>query len=331
MKKRISKKRIKKKKSAKPNSNKKYVTLSNKWYGKTLKGIKIHFEGSKPKGLGKDGSFKFGKHTLETLISKFGIDNFKLILNKEVNSIEHRYGKMWVKISSNLLDKMDKEERAQNRDVKNTIVRSHFGEAYPKYFKNVVKQPYVPGTLERILNKDIISELTKDDREAVNLFIPEFISEESLKTLSLIKAKSEIKSLKTFVKNFEKEIYKKHAEHWWQEYIQNSILLIQQGYIKSLEKLNVAIGNMKFPDFALISHDGYLDILEIKRPDTKLLKEDAKRNNFYFDTELSKAIIQTENYMDLVSKHRDPLRSHIKDNHEIVVFTKYLPCLSVPA
>jgi hypothetical protein len=46
--------------------------------------------------------------------------------------------------------------------------------------------------------------------------------------------------------------------------IQGRILIIQQGYIRSIEYLNVAIGNTKFRDFALVTHDNYLDILEIK-------------------------------------------------------------------
>ena len=39
--------------------------------------------------------------------------------------------------------------------------------------------------------------------------------------------------------------------------------------------MNVAVGNTKFPDFALVTHDNYLDILEIKKPDTRVLKEDS--------------------------------------------------------
>src|SRR5207247_10421719 len=48
-------------------------------------------------------------------------------------------------------------------------------------------------------------------------------------------------------------------------YIQARILIMQQGYIRPVEKMNVAIGNTKFPDFALVTHDNYLDILEIKK------------------------------------------------------------------
>lgn len=95
------------------------------------------------------------------------------------------------------------------------------------------------------------------------------------------------------------------------------ILLIQQGYIQALEKLNVATGNTKFPDFALVKHDSYVDILEIKRPDTNLMKLDAGRRNYYWDPEISKAIVQLENYLESVSRSGSELRSYIKDTYEI--------------
>lgn len=75
--------------------------------------------------------------------------------------------------------------------------------------------------------------------------------------------------------------------------------------------MNIAIGNTKFPDFALVTHDNYLDILEIKKPDTPLLKPDNSRNNFYWDSEPAKAIIQIENYISGITEHGDAVRSYI--------------------
>ena len=92
---------------------------------------------------------------------------------------------------------------------------------------------------------------------------------------------------------------------------------MQQGYIKALDKLNVAIGETKFPDFCLVTHDNYLDILEIKKPDTQLLKLDAGRGNYYWDTEMSKAVSQTENYIEQVVNKASDMRSYLFDKQEI--------------
>ena len=108
-----------------------------------------------------------------------------------------------------------------------------------------------------------------------------------------------------------------YAEGWWQSYIKKNILIIQQGYIAAVDKMNVAIGTTKYPDFALVTHDNYLDILEIKKPNTQLLKNDAGRGNYFWDPEISKAIIQVENYIEHVSHHADAVRNHIRDNYKM--------------
>jgi hypothetical protein len=36
--------------------------------------------------------------------------------------------------------------------------------------------------------------------------------------------------------------------------------------------MNVGVGETKFPDFSLLTHDNYRDILEIKKQDASLLK-----------------------------------------------------------
>lgn len=100
-------------------------------------------------------------------------------------------------------------------------------------------------------------------------------------------------------------------------FIQAKILLIQQGYIKAIEKMNISIGKTKFPDFSLVTHDNYLDILEIKKPDTPILRLDNSRDNYYWDPEMAKAISQLENYLENISKFASDVRSHILDTYKI--------------
>lgn len=88
---------------------------------------------------------------------------------------------------------------------------------------------------------------------------------------------------------------------------------MQHGYIKTIEKLNVAIGDTKFPDFCLVTHHNYLDILEIKRPDTDLFQLDSSRGNYYWTAEMSKAISQTENYIEQISSKAAVVRSYLLD------------------
>jgi hypothetical protein len=59
----------------------------------------------------------------------------------------------------------------------------------------------------------------------------------------------------------------------------------------------------KFPDFLLIDAYNYLDIYEIKKPTTNLLKKDESRGNYYWDVEIAKAISQVENYIAQVDRN----------------------------
>jgi len=303
-------------KSIRSKSTLNYVTIKNyKMYGKIWRGIKIFFEGRKPKKLKKDGRINFGKHILENLKGKF--DRFHWIISKDIDSIEIKRGIHKVRTSVQLLDKMDNEFWDRRRDIKNDIVRHFFSITFPKFFKKGDTGIYVPGTLSRIVNPRILYKLSKEDKNALINFLPGFISLESIASVNLLKANTEIKSLKELADNFRQSIEENHSESWWQRYIRGKILLIQQGYIKAIEKMNISIGNTKFPDFSLVTHDNYLDILEIKKPDTNLIKPDDSRGNYFWDTELSKAIIQVENYLESITNNDSKIRDYLFDTHKI--------------
>ena len=69
----------------------------------------------------------------------------------------------------------------------------------------------------------------------------------------------------------------------------------------------------------LIDPYSYLDIYEIKKPTTTLLRYDKSRNNYYWDAEISKAISQVENYLHQVQRHSDSLINDIRRNKGIEV------------
>ncbi|MHB1330929.1 MAG: Shedu immune nuclease family protein, partial [Minisyncoccota bacterium] len=263
------------------------------------------------------GSVRFGKNILETLNKRFKDEKLRWILTQEEDSIKQERGIYRIRTSLRLLDRMNNELYDRNRDIKNDIIRSQFSIVYPGFFDSEVAPVYVPGQLSGILNKEIVPRLSSEDRQAMLDFLPDFISSESLSSVNLLKAETEIESLKDLAKDLETAIEYTHAESWWQKYIRKNILIIQQGYIKAIEKMNVSVGNVKFPDFSLVTHDNYLDIFEIKKPSTDLIKRDPSRGNYYWDVEMSKAITQVENYIENVSKHADAVRSYLKDEHKI--------------
>lgn len=303
------------KQTAKPKAIK-YVVVRRKGYGKALKGIKIYFEGKKPKGLAKDGSITFGKHILEALKRKFG-DKFRWVITQDVDSIILKRNIYRIRTSQKTLGRMGKGLWDRTRDIKNDIVSNIFSIVYPEHFSHQSVAVYVPGTLSHLLGGKILPRLSSEDRDAINNFLPDFIASESLNTVNLLKAKTQIKTLKELAADLGKALDGSYAEGWWQTYIKKNILIIQQGYISAIEKMNVAIGGTKFPDFALVTHDNYLDILEIKKPNTPLLKHDSSRGNYFWDPEIAKAIVQIENYIENVSRQAEAVRNYIRDTHGI--------------
>jgi len=297
---------------AKKKTRKDYVVVSNSSYGKALKGQRIYFEGKKPARLRDDGRITFGKNILEILGKKCG-PRFRWTITEETDEIAVRYGITHVRTSKRLLDRMFGENFERSREVKNEIVQRRFFYAFPSYFTTPPPSAYVPGSIAKILGIDVLPKLSSEDKEALNRILPDFLKSEAMSSIA-IKA-VEIDSLKRLATEFKAELANQHPESWWQNYIQARILIMQQGYIRPVEKMNVAIGNTKFPDFALVTHDNYLDILEIKKPDTIILKEDKSRGNYHWDTEISRAIIQVENYLEHISNQAAQVRSFVKDTY----------------
>lgn len=295
---------------------KNYVVVSSKSYGNALKGTKIYFEGAKPKTLRKDGTISFGKHILEALNRKFD-SNFRWIITKNIDSITIERKIPRIRTSMATLTKMGRQEWDRKRDIKNDIVSNFFSIIYPQHFQYNQTPTYIPGSLSKLLDKNIIPRLSSEDRDSMNEFLPEFISAESLNTVNLLKATAQIKTLKELATDLSTALSSTYSEHHWQTYIKKNILIIQQGYISAIDKMNVAIGDTKYPDFMLVTHDNYLDILEIKKPNTKLIKLDKDRNNYYWDTEITKAVIQVENYIEYVQHHADIVRNYIRDRLKI--------------
>jgi hypothetical protein len=308
-------KKLTKEKAAKKRVPRNYVVVTSRFYGKDLQGTRIYFEGKKPSTLRTDGTIKLGKHILETLRSKF--NKFRWIITPSEDSIKIERNIVRVRTSQRMLRRRSKEEWDRGRDIKNDIVRRFFAIAFPGHFTSVGASTYVPGTLAAMLRPQMVQRLSSADKEALTAFIPEFAASEAIGTVSRLRVTTEIKTLTELADDLEKQIVAERAESWWQTYIEAKILLIQHGYIKALPKLNIALGNTKYPDFSLITHDNYLDILEIKKPNTPLLKLDKDRGNYFWENEIAKAIIQVENYIAHVSSHAADLRSYVLDNFEI--------------
>lgn len=90
------------------------------------------------------------------------------------------------------------------------------------------------------------------------------------------------------------------GESIWQQNIQNILQLLYPQYILSAREISFSgiDGYDKRPDFVLIDANGFIDIMEIKKPTVGILTKQASyRNNYVPVREFAGAIQQIEKYI----------------------------------
>jgi hypothetical protein len=92
----------------------------------------------------------------------------------------------------------------------------------------------------------------------------------------------------------------------WQKYFEKYLLYLIFSYkeIKPKVKLTGVSAGKKFPDFIGINHYDGVDIIEIKTHLKNVVVWDENHENFAFSSEMSKAIIQTMNYLDAIIQNK---------------------------
>ena len=84
---------------------------------------------------------------------------------------------------------------------------------------------------------------------------------------------------------------------------QNDMLLFNTSYVQVIEKLSVSLGG-KYPDFILLNVYNYLDIYEIKKPSTQLMKRKPYRAGVYgVHSEISQAVTQVLDQALQLTRH----------------------------
>ncbi len=208
------------------------------------------------------------------------------------------------------LNEFFRSTRAQGTAEIRENVASFLSVLAPTFFSSQLgdgSPDYTGGQLASLLvNQDILENLNDTDRETLNDFIPQYISRIPLTLksnkklrviLDLVDAGQEV-YLKQIIEEFEKRLSGANQnENRWHGEV--------------LEKESVTLSG-KFPDFMLIDPYNYLDVYEIKRPDTKLLGFDKSRGNYFWEKEISKAISQVENYIHQIQRNSDTLINDIR-------------------
>jgi hypothetical protein len=171
-----------KKKSTKGEASEKrpskhYVKVVNRIMAKLCAELSSTGRAANPHRLARMCVLTLERRLLKYYESRF--DRFRWIITESENSIKMERGITKVRTSQQLLAKMGSEQVERNRDIKTDIIRRFFSIHYSELFKEDAAPVYVSGSLSKILHTDILR-LSNKDKEAINSFLPEYISSGSL-------------------------------------------------------------------------------------------------------------------------------------------------------
>lgn len=98
----------------------------------------------------------------------------------------------------------------------------------------------------------------------------------------------------------------------WQRWITKNSWLTWANYLEPIEKVKINI-SWVMPDYLFPTHDGFVDLLEIKLPDDEVIRKDSSHSGSWFWTsEVTKAIGQVINYIWEIDRWRIEIERQIK-------------------
>lgn len=104
-----------------------------------------------------------------------------------------------------------------------------------------------------------------------------------------------IKTKQKSIIEFETNISKENTESFWQKWFKSNKWVLRGDIVNILDERNIDTRNIC--DYLTEAVDGYVDVIELKRPDTPFWNAIEDHDNLIPSQELIKAIIQTTSYL----------------------------------
>lgn len=214
----------------------------------------------------------------------------------------------------------------ESQTDKNMFVNSFFHTIFPKYFrKTALSDRQKAKRVVGYFDKGMIGRLERQDVEKLLDFFEMLLKTKyrsavhRRKLFQTAKIKVDDVALAQIIKDFEKMLAESCSEGDWGAFLRQNLFLIDSKYVKTIPELNVVLAGARKVDFGLVDSQGYLDIFEIKKPDTPILAKSIDRGNYYWSTRAVKAITQAEKYLYNAEAKSSSLAKDIKRERGIDV------------
>lgn len=295
----------------------------------SIKEIELPNSTSLPTSLFDDRGFLndgLGRY-LEYRIGKAGLSIKKIIV--EVG-LENKIAKvksddvMWINFKDlKNLQKRVKMIRNQTKEDLGKEFDLFLYQNYPDYFDAPSDHS---GRVTRKINnifsnldEDVVSHLEKHHIDTFIEFFSTIIQKRyksdthKKKLLSLARVEINSIPLKELIKEYKTNLDSSLSENDWSKFLQRNLFLIDPSYIHAFKEIHVTLGaTSRKADFGLVDLKNYLDIFEIKKPETKLLSDSIDRGNHYWHPDATKAIVQAEKYLFNAEKSALSLAADLK-------------------
>ncbi len=119
--------------------------------------------------------------------------------------------------------------------------------------------------------------------------------------------------------DFEAALEKDRKESYWQEWFENNDWILGNEFTQILDERDIDTKNIA--DYLVETFDGFVDIVEIKRPDGKLKfwNDNKDHNNLIPSQDLIKAITQTQNYIQSLEEEMNSVKMQKKLGNASIV------------
>ena len=110
------------------------------------------------------------------------------------------------------------------------------------------------------------------------------------------------------IKEFEKMIEQDREENAWQEWFQVNSWVLGSEFVRILDERHIDVQNIS--DFLMEAYDGFLDIVEIKRPEggLRFWAASLDHGNYVPSSDLTKAITQASRYIYEVEREANSVK-----------------------
>lgn len=138
-----------------------------------------------------------------------------------------------------------------------------------------------------------------DEKQAMELIESGLLTDKLQDAINTIRRKKAIQ-------DFEINLTLDKPESFWQEWFSTNKWILGSEYLKILDERSINVGNIA--DYLMEAFDGFVDIVEIKRPSIdKLWNETLDHSNYVPTSDLTKAIIQCQNYIYEIERQSNSL------------------------